>query len=207
MERHAPLVDEVEIPLEQPVVVVRAAPAPRAPREGVLARRRRRFFPAAAHGSPPHEASGFIRRERLHRLVHDDDLGPRFGAGPNGWKRTVSQEVRVPDVRHDQARHRRILAQQVRPIPPIQQLEDVDLRGSKTSGEFNRRFRQGLDVISGLRRRSARQERSNQRCAKDSRTSRAFPAAAPDPVLSKMHQASTELLDSLTASSPNCSPE
>src|SRR5215210_1919260 len=50
VKRHAPRVDEVEIPLEQPRVVVRAAAAARAPRQVEASSRCRRFLPATADG-------------------------------------------------------------------------------------------------------------------------------------------------------------
>jgi len=82
--------------------------------------------------------------------MHDDDLRQRLSTGPGRGKRAVGEHIALPGVGDDQAGHRRVGAQEVRLVPPVQHLERLDLRRREAFGEFRRRLRQRFEMVMDL---------------------------------------------------------
>jgi hypothetical protein len=102
-------------------------------------------------------------------------------------------------------------------IAPVEHLEQIDLSGGESFGELRLRLRQRLEPVGrghGLRAErleaGAGGDHDQEAVRRGSHASRprrssALPAADPEPVLSKTHQASDAHADSVTASARNCS--
>jgi hypothetical protein len=187
VKRDAARVHEVEVPLEQPVLVVGAAPAAGAPGQVERPVGRRRLFPARADRPPTDQLAVLVRGKRLHRLMDDERFRVERGARPGRGKRAVHEHIVAPAVGNDEPRNRRVGTQQVRAIAAVQHLQDLNLRRREPLRELRRRLWQGLERVGhGLGRGRRRSEKDDGHYAEDPRPAHANPSRSFDREFAKL---------------------